>query len=188
LTQTGVALGTANSMAPEQVLGQAVTPATDVYGLGVLLYELATGRPPFMAQSSMGVALKHVDEAPPSPREVNPDLPAWLEQIILRALAKDPVARFPDAAVMEAALAIGVTTGAMPIVSAPLPAPTTEPMPLWWPAVLATTKTLAGRADEWRAAAAQTTSGAPGGRPGRDRCAASAASAARLAGSGTPRG
>lgn len=116
LTQTGLTMGTAISMAPEQARGQTVTPATDVYGLGVILYELATGRPPFTGGSDVEVALQHVQTLPRPPIELNPALPDWLNDVILRALAKEPSARYADGAAIGAALAAG------PTAATPLPA------------------------------------------------------------------
>jgi hypothetical protein len=109
LTQTGLTIGTAVSMAPEQAQGEAVTPATDVYGLGVVLYQLATGRPPFTGDSDVAVAVQHVQAPVVPPRELNPALPAWLEEVILRALAKDPADRYPDGAAIAAGLVAGLT-------------------------------------------------------------------------------
>jgi serine/threonine-protein kinase len=107
LTGGGLTVGTPISMAPEQVEGRPVAPATDSYGLGVVLYELATGRPPFTGDTDLAVALQHLQATPQPPRELNPALPAWLEAVILRALAKDPADRYPDGAALGAALAGG---------------------------------------------------------------------------------
>src|SRR5262249_52832491 len=77
---------------------------TDLYATGVLLYELVTGQVPFDADTPMTVLTKHVYEAPPPPRRLNPDLPAEVEAALLRALAKDPAARYQSAAEMAQAL------------------------------------------------------------------------------------
>jgi serine/threonine-protein kinase len=113
LTRTGLTVGTAIAMAPEQAQGHTVTPATDVYGLGVLLYELATGQLPFTGNNDVEIALQHVQTPPRPPKDINPALPDWLNEIILTALAKDPAARYPDGAAIGAALAAAPTT-AMP--------------------------------------------------------------------------
>ena len=104
-TRTGVLMGTPAYMAPEQILGEAVGPGADVYAAGVVLYEATTGHLPFDARSDYHVMRAHVEQAPPAPRAHRPDMPAALEAIILRALAKAPDARFADARAMADALA-----------------------------------------------------------------------------------
>jgi serine/threonine protein kinase len=103
-TQSGSLLGTPHYMAPEQALGKPVDHRTDVYSLGVILYECATGRRPFNADSLFDLLRKHVDEAPVPPRHLRPDLPPPMEAVILTAMAKDPNARFASAMMMAQAL------------------------------------------------------------------------------------
>ena len=100
----GELLGSPAYMAPEQVRGEASSPATDVYALGVVLYEMVTGELPFLGESAFSTALKRLQEPPPSPRRLVPDLdPAW-ERVILRCLERKPEDRFPRAG--EAARAL----------------------------------------------------------------------------------
>jgi serine/threonine protein kinase len=97
LTQSGVIAGTPQYMAPEQARGEPVAAAADLFALGAVLYAMATGRPPFRAESALAV-LKRVCEVPHrSVRELNPDVPAWLEAIIDRLLAKEPADRVQTA-------------------------------------------------------------------------------------------
>ena len=109
LTERGVALGTAVAMAPEQATGRPVSPATDIYALGVLLYILAVGRPPFDGGHDLEVLRRHIETPPPPPSQLNPAVPAWLERVILRAMAKRPADRYPDGAAIGEALAAGET-------------------------------------------------------------------------------
>lgn len=102
--QTSAVLGTAHYISPEQAQGKELTPASDIYSLGVVLYEAATGKLPFDGPDSVSVAMKQVSDAPVPPREVNPDLDPNLEAIILRALEKDPAARFATVNDMKHAL------------------------------------------------------------------------------------
>ena len=97
LTQTGSVMGTANYFSPEQAQGLAVDGRSDVYSVGVVLYEMVCGVPPFTADSPVSVAYKHVREEPVPPSQRNPDVPPALEQIILSALAKDPDHRYQSA-------------------------------------------------------------------------------------------
>ena len=96
-TQTGSLLGTPHYMSPEQALGKPVDLRTDVYAIGVILFECATGRRPFVGDSLFDLLRRQVDEAPPSPRQFRPDMPPALEQVILYALSKDPNHRFASA-------------------------------------------------------------------------------------------
>ena len=109
VTQTGMVLGTSNYVAPEQAQGGNVDRATDVYSLGVVLFELLTGEVPFPGESFVAVAMRHVTEPAPSVLERRPDVPARVAHAVDRALEKDPAARFPtmDAfgAELEACLA-----------------------------------------------------------------------------------
>jgi serine/threonine-protein kinase len=103
LTRTGMIVGTPGYMSPEQFDGQ-VDERTDVYSLGVVLYEMTTGRLPFTGPTPIAVAMKHKTETPVPPRALRRDLPAWLERIILRCLEKDPAGRFTSAAELAAEL------------------------------------------------------------------------------------
>jgi serine/threonine protein kinase len=95
VTQTGTVLGTSNYLSPEQATGQQVTPATDVYSLGVVLYELLTGEVPFPGENFVAVAIKHRDEPVPDILARRADVPPRLAAAIERALEKDPANRFP---------------------------------------------------------------------------------------------
>jgi serine/threonine-protein kinase len=95
---TGELLGTAAYLAPERVLGHRATPATDIYALGVVLYELLAGHRPFEASSEVELAMAHVNASPPSLREVAPATPPFLVAACHQAMAKDPSARPPSAA------------------------------------------------------------------------------------------
>jgi beta-lactam-binding protein with PASTA domain len=104
MTETGSIMGTAQYLSPEQAQGQPVSPRSDLYSIGVMLYELLTGRVPFDAESPVTIALKHVSEDPPPPSQLNPAVPPALDAVVLRALEKEPAHRFADADEFAAAL------------------------------------------------------------------------------------
>ncbi len=96
LTTTGMTLGTVHYFAPEQAQGEIVSPAADVYSLGIVMYEMLTGRPPFEGDNPVAVAMQHIQDPPTPPRQLNPTIPPVLEEIILRCLEKVPEMRFRD--------------------------------------------------------------------------------------------
>jgi len=103
-TRTGSLLGTPHYMSPEQAAGKPVDHRADIYAIGVILFECATGRKPFLAEALFDLLRMHVEVPPPSPRALRPDMPPELEQVILTALAKSPDQRFSTAMAMSVAL------------------------------------------------------------------------------------
>ncbi len=97
MTLTGSIMGTAQYLSPEQAQGQPVSASSDLYSVGVILYELLTGVVPFDGETAVAIAFKQVSATPAAPSTVNPAIPASLDAIVLRALAKDPAARYADA-------------------------------------------------------------------------------------------
>ncbi len=104
LTATGMSMGTPDYMAPEQVSGDPVGAQTDVYALGVVYFEMLTNVLPFSADTPIAVLLKHMSDEPPSPRLLVPDLPATLDDVLHRALAKKPRDRYASAGEFAAAI------------------------------------------------------------------------------------
>src|SRR5277367_1686102 len=104
LTQTGAVMGTAAYFSPEQAEGKGVDSRSDIYSLGVVLYEMAVGRPPFTGDSPVAVASKHVRDMPVLPREANPTVPPALEAVIMKAMAKNPDDRYASAEELRADL------------------------------------------------------------------------------------
>jgi serine/threonine-protein kinase len=104
LTAVGDVMGTAKYLSPEQVRGVSIDTRTDVYALGVVLYEMLCGRPPFVGHNAKATAFARLTEEPLRPRQVRAGIPRQLEEITLRALARDPADRYPSAASLKAAL------------------------------------------------------------------------------------
>ena len=137
MTQTGSIMGTAQYLSPEQAQGLPVSAQSDLYSIGILLFELLTGRLPFEGDSAVAIALKQVAETPPAPSVLNPAVPPELERVVLRALEKEPARRFADADEFAAALqAAGRGLGAAPTAATsvapgvlPLPADATGILP-----------------------------------------------------------
>lgn len=119
LTQPGLMVGTAKYVAPEQVEGKPVDARTDIYSLGVVLYEMLCGRPPFEADSEAATALARLQRDPLRPRQVRPGVPKALEEVVCRAMARAPEQRYDSAADLRAAL---LAAGAAPSPEADLTA------------------------------------------------------------------
>jgi len=148
MTETGSILGTAQYLSPEQAQGHAITAATDLYSIGVVLYELLTGRVPFDGPTAVAIALKQVSEEPTPPSLLNPAVTPELDAVVLRAMAKDPSARHADADqfildleyARQAQLAVlGGSTAHFPVVAEPvaLPPPVVVERRPRWPWLLA---------------------------------------------------
>ncbi len=127
MTQTGSIMGTAQYLSPEQAQGHAVSAASDIYSIGIMLYELLTARVPFEGESAVTIALKQVNEAPEPPSTYNPAITPELEEVVMRALEKDPARRFPDAESFISALQAARDGTATAIVAPLVPAPPPDP-------------------------------------------------------------
>lgn len=104
LTATGSVLGTAHYLSPEQASGAPVGPPSDVYSLGIVLYEMLTGAVPFTGDSAISVAMRHINEDVPAPSALHPGVPVHLDEVVARATRKEPEERFGGAAEMATAL------------------------------------------------------------------------------------
>lgn len=128
LTATGMAVGTPAYLSPEQLTGRAVDGRSDQYSTGCLLYELLTGRPPFIGDSPFAVMHQHISEDPIAPSKLRPQVPAAVDAVLLRALSKDREQRFAGAGEMQQALALaGKGFPALPTAPPAPPAPALPP-------------------------------------------------------------
>jgi serine/threonine-protein kinase len=134
MTETGSIMGTAQYISPEQAQGRPVDARSDLYSIGVVLYELVTGRVPFDAESPVTVALMQVNEPPMPPMELNPQIPPALDAIVMRAIEKDPARRFADADEFIAALESARTAPQQVIAPPPVVDEVVEEEPgrRWW--------------------------------------------------------
>src|SRR5262249_29217166 len=121
LTQSGMLVGTLAYIAPEQASGAPADGRADLYSLGILVYELVTGRVPFRGRGPQLVVAQHLGAAPIAPRRLKPEVPPALDEWILRLLAKDPAARFADADAALAALEAVASNGGDASASAAAP-------------------------------------------------------------------
>lgn len=123
MTRTGLVMGTPAYQAPEQASGEPASDATDQYALGIVAYELLTGRVPFSAETPMAVLLAHLVKPLPPPREINPALSGEIEQVLLKTLAKRPDERYATVSGFAMELAEAVTIGGYGPMVAPGPTP-----------------------------------------------------------------
>jgi serine/threonine-protein kinase len=143
ITEAGAIMGTAQYLSPEQAQGRPVTEASDLYAIGVVLFEMLTGRAPFDGDSAVAIALKHVNQPAPSPRQFVPSIPPALEAVVIKALAKDASQRYTEAEsfirdldAVETSLNRGTVDTESTAVFAPLPVPVaSSPAPVASPPV-----------------------------------------------------
>src|ERR687887_1327841 len=136
MTEEGSIIGTAQYLSPEQAQGAPVTPSSDLYSVGIVLYELLTGTVPFAGESPVELAMKHLSKTPDPPSKLRPEVPRDLDFVVLRALAKGPDERYQSAEEMDADLARvarGVSVSpeteeaATAIIARPITAATVQP-------------------------------------------------------------
>ncbi len=104
LTNSGIVLGTADYLSPEQARGETLTASSDLYSLGVVMFEMLAGRPPFVGPTAVSIAMQHASTNPPPLRQFNSAVPPTVEQIVMRTLQKEPEDRFQSAAEMQQVL------------------------------------------------------------------------------------
>ena len=122
-TLSGMNPGTPSYMAPEHISGKAVTPAVDIYAMGVILYRMLTNRLPFEGDNLMTIITRTLTESPTPPREFNPNIPSEVEAVIIKAMSANPQERFPDAAAMSRALADAIAVAGGTVLVQPIGTP-----------------------------------------------------------------
>ncbi|MEQ8834784.1 MAG: protein kinase [Miltoncostaeaceae bacterium] len=130
LTRTDMLLGSADYLSPEQANGKTLDALSDVYSLGIVLFECLTATLPYVGEGFVAVAMKHCSEPPPDPRTVLADVPEWMAEVVLRATQKDPADRYPSAAAMATALESGDAGGGTAIFRAPA-SPVAQPAEIY---------------------------------------------------------
>jgi eukaryotic-like serine/threonine-protein kinase len=124
----GQVFGSPRYVAPEQAMSSAAAvPQSDLYALGIILYEMLTNRTPFDGRDPLNVAMMHMTETPPPPREIRPELSPALEKVVLKALEKEPQARYASGREMAAALAAAIEAKTPPVYAAAAPMPAAPP-------------------------------------------------------------
>ncbi len=118
MTEEGAIIGTAQYLSPEQARGAPVDQTSDLYSTGILLYELLTGEVPFLGETPVEIAMKHLTEIPDPPSEHRPEVPEDLDLVVIRALAKEPADRYQSAAAMDADLETVAHGGHVPLETA----------------------------------------------------------------------
>lgn len=141
LTLSGAMIGTPTYMSPEAVRGETCDARSDLYSLGVVLYEMVTGRPPYTAKTPYSMMLQQANEPLPLPRTLTPNLPPIVEQLLLRVLAKDPAKRFPSASEFARALQHVQATLVADAAALPVSPPAPQPPP-WLSFLLATSSVI----------------------------------------------
>ncbi len=129
LTSDSMIIGTPAYMSPEQAAGKPIDHRTDIYALGIILFEMLTGCQPYQADTPMGVAVKHITDPIPNILEFNPNLPAWIQDVIARALAKDPDQRFQTVTELVQALKDHLVSAQAATVVSASPSPPTVARP-----------------------------------------------------------
>lgn len=127
LTETGTVLGSVHYVAPEQLHGSSPQPASDLYAVGVMLYEMLTARRPFEAETPVAVAMSRLQNDPESPRTHRPDIPHAVEAVVMRSLAREPSGRYESGTAMRSALADAVRRAQEEITTLPMPAVDASP-------------------------------------------------------------
>lgn len=142
LTQTGLVIGTPEYMSPEQAQGHSIDHRTDIYSLGIVLYECLTGQVPFKADNPLSIIMKVMNEAPVPPMQLNSCLPAWLNDVVMHCIAKNPEKRFTHAGKLAMALNARQPTQPLPAPETPLQTGSKDPTPPSFPPNVATTRKL----------------------------------------------